>query len=261
MNFKHYLYPLLFLVVSNCLDAQVASTQSYRNNLTLSFGLNHGYFKDQNFSPLNYRSPGTRFSLAYTRSTAAGHQWSTELGGSLNTLKNPVNSSIDPDRYLVDIAFGYLRALNGNHQRRNLYLGGKYRSYVDLTLFDGAEAVTFFALHAFEIAGAGTWRAGERNRLKASASTPVFGLLSRPPYTGWDKFIADDPENIPRIITRGDWLTLGAFTGLRANLGWEHQISNRWAIEARYSLAYYATKRLDPFRSLDNSFGLNLTYR
>gem|GEM_PF-3093289 len=65
-----------------------------------------------------------------------------------------------------------------------MHLGGKYRSFVDLTLFDDAEAVTFFALHAFEIAGAGAWRTGERHRLKASASLLVFGLLSRPPYTG-----------------------------------------------------------------------------
>ena len=65
-----------------------------------------------------------------------------------------------------------------------MHLGGKYRSFVDLTLFDDAEAVTFFALHAFEIAGAGAWRTGERHRFKASASLPVFGLLSRPPYTG-----------------------------------------------------------------------------
>ncbi len=256
-----YLVLLLVLTTSTFLTAQITRTENSRNNLTLTIGLNQGYFKDQNFSPLNYRSTGPRFGLAYTRNTAAGHQWSTELGASLNTLKNPTNYELDPDRYQIDIALGYLKALNNNTSKRQLHLGGKYRTYVDLTLFDGAEAVTFFALHAFEVAGAGAWRTGERHSFKASASIPVFGLLSRPPYTGWDKFISDNARNIPKIVTRGDWLTIGAFTGLRAGLGWEYQLSDRFAAEARYSLAYYATQRIDPFRSLNNSFSINLTYR
>lgn len=260
MNRTRYLILYLLSVISTCLSAQTVNTPIYRNNLTLTVGLNQGYFKDQNFSPLNYRSTGKRFGLTYARNTAAGHQWSTELGLSFNKLKNPTNFLIDPDRYQIDIAFGYLRALNSNTSKRQLHLGGKYRTYVDLTLFDGSEAVTFFALHAFEFAGSGTWRTGDRHRFKASASGPIFGLLSRPPYTGWDKFIVDNAENIPKIVTRGDWITLGTFTGLRAGLGWEHQLSDRFSVEARYSLAYYATKRLAPFRSLDNSFGLNLTY-
>lgn len=261
MNFTCYLTFFSLLAFSPNLNGQIVSTENYRNSLTLTIGLNQGYFKDQNFSPLNYRSPGARFGLAYARNTAAGHQWSTELGLSLNTLKNPTNFRIDPDRYQIDIAFGYLRALNANTSERRIHLGGKYRSFVDITLFDDAEAITFFALHAFEIAGAGAWRTGDRHRFKASASVPVFGLLSRPPYTGWDKFIVDNADNIPKIITRGDWVALGAFTGFRAALGWEYQLSDRFAAEARYSLAYYATQRLDPFRSLDNRFSLGLIYR
>ncbi len=262
MKVSHLLPGLcLFFLGSAALRAQSTDIPVYRNNLTLTIGLNQGYFKDQNFSPLNYRSVGPRFGLTYSRNTAAGHQWSTELGVSLNTLKNSVNFPSDPDRYQIDIAFGYLRAVASNTNERQLHLGGKYRSYVDITLFDDAEAITFFALHGLEVAGAGAWKTGERHRFKASASLPVIGLLSRPPYTGWDKFIAENSENILKIITRGNWLTIGSFTGLRAGLGWEYQLSDRFSMEAHYSLAYYATQRLDPFRSLNNSFSLNLTYR
>jgi len=119
--FRYFLFTLL-LALTNHIVGQNVNAPTFRNNLTLTVGLNHGYFKDQNFSPLNYQSPGTRFGLAFTRNTATGHQWSTELGVSLNSLKNPTNYQINPDRYQVDIAFGYLRALSSNDDKRHLRL-------------------------------------------------------------------------------------------------------------------------------------------
>jgi len=216
------------LLAGSCVaTAQYTTTEAprYQNQLTLTIGLNTGYFRDRNYSPLNYKSSGARFGLRYDRTTASGHRWTGGVGGSLGNLSHPSEyERHDPaDRYQLDLSLGYLRKVGRATGNRRSWLGVNYRSYVDLTLYDGSEAVTFYGLHAFEAAVATNWKTGDRHRLEAELSLPVFGLLARPPYTGWDKFIVDNASNIPAIVTRGDWVTLGRFTGLRASAGWTYK--------------------------------------
>jgi len=116
-------------------------------------------------------------------------------------------------------------------------------------------------LHALEAALATDWKTGDRHRLSTEVSLPVFGLLSRPPYTGWDKFIVDNANNIPKVVTRGDWVPLGTFTALRASAAWTYDLGQRWSTTARYDLSYFATKRIDPVRILDNTFSLSSTLK
>lgn len=256
---------LLLVGLGQAVTAQndVADPSLYRNQLTLTIGLNSGYFRDRNYSPLNYKSSGTRFGLRYDRTTASGHRWTGGLGGSLGSLSHPSEDERLPtaDRYQIDLSLGYLRKVGQATENRRSWAGLNFRSYVDLTLYDGSEAVTFYGLHAFEAAVATDWKTGDRHRLETEVFIPVFGLLSRPPYTGWDKFIVDNATNIPAIVTRGDWGTIGKFTGFRASAGWTYDLGNRWSTTARYSLAYYAAKELDPVRMLDNSFSLSSTLK
>lgn len=260
------LYIVCLLLAGSCVaTAQYTATEAprYQNQLTLFIGLSSGYFRDRNYSPLNYHSNGLRFGLRYDRTTASGHRWTGGLGGSLGKLKHPSEyERHDPaDRYQLDISLGYLRRVGRGSANRQGWLGLNYRSYVDLTLYDGSEAVTFYGLHAFEAAAATSWKTGSQHRLEAGLSLPVFGLLARPPYTGWDKFIVDNASNIPAIITRGDWVAFGRFTGLRASAAWHYDLGNSFSTTARYSLAYYAAKELDPVRMLDNSFSLSSTLK
>lgn len=257
----HYLTSLLFtLLLSTGLAAQDGVAPIYHNSLTLTVSLQQGYYKDKTFSPLNYVAGGTRFGLGYKRHTKNGHLFTADIGLGLGSLKTDVQQFFTTDRYQIDISVGYLRKAGADRAGRNLYVGGKYRSYVDISIFDDSEAISFFALHGLEVAAEGRWKTGERHQFRAAASLPVFGLLSRPPYTGWDKFIADNSDNIPKIVTRGDWTFLNNFTGLRAEVGWQYSLSNRLTMEANYNMTYYATKRIDPIRLLNNQFSLITSY-
>ncbi|MEM9526771.1 MAG: hypothetical protein AAGA31_09200 [Bacteroidota bacterium] len=234
----------------------VAFGAQYRNQLTLTIGGQYGYFKDQNFSPLSYRSGGLRFGIGYGRITKGGHYFITELGVSVSSLTPNLPDPRKPDRFLVDLSVGYLKATVPQSEKRRIDLGIKYRSYLDLTLYEGSEALSFFALHGLELAGQGYWKRGQRSHFFTDFSLPVFGLLVRPPYTGWDKFISSNPEAVPRIITRGKWTSLNDFTAFRARVGWDYQLSTQWAIGARYGLQYYATQQLKPVRILNNQFAV-----
>ena len=257
---KRYLYSVVLFLFVSALGAQsFPGEQVYRNQLTLTVGAHHGYVKDQNFSPLNYRAGGLRFGLGYGRTTKSGHLVSAELGLGLTKLKSNVSKYNTTDRYLIDLSFGYLRKVGSTEGNRQIRLGGKYRSYIDVSIFEGAEAISFFALHGFELAGDAAWRTGDRHRVKVTGSLPVFGLLVRPPYTGWDKFISDNDTALLRILTRGEWTSLNNFTGLRASVGWEYRLNDRWKLEAGYGFSYYSTQRLDPVRILNNQFMLTAT--
>lgn len=244
------------------LPAQQTEGPVYSNTLTVIVGLNRGYFKDANYSPLNYTAPGTHFGLSYARNTAAGNRWNAGIGFDLGTLKSDADyPAHKTDRYRVDLSVGYLKGLAGNTEDRRFHIGANYRSYVDIVLYDGEEAVTFFGLHAFEGAAAGAWNVGKKQRFSAGASLPIFGLLARPPYTGWDKYIVENSGNIPGIVTRGKWTSLNDFFGIRANMGWEYAVKGRWAVGANYGLSYYTTRILDPVRHFDNTFSVSNTLR
>ncbi|MEL7160719.1 MAG: hypothetical protein AAFN92_08165 [Bacteroidota bacterium] len=256
---KSLLSIALFLLGAT-LSAQSELPSPYRNQLTLTVGLNQGYLKDENFSPLHYSSGGLRLGLGYRRNTKNGDRWHAEIGAGLLKIRTNGKKVAFTNRYLIDLAVGYRKGISPADADKRFFVGGNYRTYVDLTLFDESEAVTFFGLHGFEVAADADWKTGKRQRLRAGLAVPVFAQLVRPPYTGWDKFIVDNADNIPRVLTRGTWTSLNAFTGLRAEFGWAYQASDRWTLEANYALAYYATQRLDPVRSLNNQFALKTTF-
>ena len=233
-----------------------------RHELTLTFGLQWGYFGDRNLSPLHYHSGGTAFGLRYRRTAAGGHRWQTGLGVQLGKLNHAVHAEREdaPVRYGIDLYLGYLRRVGAGQDVRN-WVGANVRSVANLTFYDGSEAVTFLGLHGLEAAYANELRTGDRHRLSTELSVPLFALLSRPPYTGWDKFIVDNSTNIPAILTRGDWVPFGRFRGLRAAAAWSYDLSDRFTTTARYQLAYYATKRRDPLRQFDNTFSFSSTLK
>lgn len=256
--------PLLIIVLvlfsSGRVFAQNTDQPIYRNNVTLTFGLNRGYFKDVNYSPLNYTAPGKHFGISYARNTAAGDRWNTGIGLDLGTVKSAADDPrIKPDRYRIDLSLGYLKGLSGNDEERQFHVGANYRSYVDIVLYDDDEAVTFFGLHAFEGAAAGAWKVGNKQRFTTGVSVPVFGLLARPPYTGWDKYIVENSGNIPGIVTRGKWTSLNDFFAFRGQLGWEYQVGRQWALGANYMLSYYSSRVLDSVRHFDNRFSFSTT--
>ncbi|MEO0734381.1 MAG: hypothetical protein AAFZ52_16210 [Bacteroidota bacterium] len=252
---------LLFLLlwISWPLAAQADFFPFSRHQLTLAVGFNLGYFTDRNFSPLHYRSGGFRLGLGYQRTNRNGDRWRAEIGLDLLKLTTSGKPLEYTNRYLIDLAVGYRKLSDAPNADTRILYGANYRTYVDLSLFDEGEAVTFFGLHGLELAVDGEWYSGDGHRLRTGLALPVFAKLVRPPYTGWDKFMADNDDKVLRILTRGPWTSLHRFTGLRAELGWARQVNDRWTLEANYALAYYATRRLDPFRSLNNQFALKTT--
>jgi len=87
MKLKYFFLALGLLSLTTINAQSMAdATPQYQNQLTLTIGLNSGYFRDRNYSPLNYKSSGTRFGLSYGRTTASGHRWTGGLAVGLGHL-------------------------------------------------------------------------------------------------------------------------------------------------------------------------------
>ncbi|MEM6770075.1 MAG: hypothetical protein AAF597_05775 [Bacteroidota bacterium] len=255
-------FRLIVLLICAC-STQLAGqsdvfANDYQNQITLTIGLNQGYFRDRNFSPLRYRTSGLRLGLGYQRRTKAGHLVGVDLNAGILRLNTDAASYLKSSRYVLDFSLSYLRKVGYTDAGRAHHFGAKYRTYADLSLYNEADAVTFFAFHGLEAAATTSWRTGDRHRFRAAASLPVFGQLVRPPHTGWDKFIVENSHNIPKILTRGDWVFLNAFSGLHLDLGWGYQLSDHWTLETHYRMQYYRTNRLAPVRSLNNQYLISL---
>jgi hypothetical protein len=62
---KYFLLILIVALTYSKVYSQKDST--IQNSITISTGLNQGYFKDLNFSPLNYSISGVNYGITYSR--------------------------------------------------------------------------------------------------------------------------------------------------------------------------------------------------
>jgi hypothetical protein len=227
------------------LIAQDVTGEYFRHNLIqLQFGIEQGYQKDLNFSPLNYTSGGLAIDAGYQRFLRNEDRLSFSLwfqSGKLNTGDYDFNTS---DHYNFNLEIGYLKKISGSATGFNTYIGGQYHSYVDVVFFDGTEAFSFYGLHSIDLAGGLSWNISGRQTLLSTVSLPVFGLLVRPPWTGWNKYIEDHESNPVPIFFNGNWTSLNNFLAFNLNVQYQYALSTRWDVAAKYQFRYYRTEEL-----------------
>ena len=247
---------LLFWTTGN---AQT-ETDTRRKSIGLKIGFDQTYFKDLNFSPLNYKGSGLVLDLDYRKKTKNDNLFLTRLDYSSTTLEASASEATQTDRYSAHVEFAYLKNLNLSKEKLNLHLGGKYHSYLDLSNFDDTEAVTFYAIHGLDITGLLSYDLNEKHHIQTEISIPVFGVFVRPPYTGWDKQLGE--ESGVAAVFKGDLTSLNDFFGINWTTNYQYAISPKWDLTAQYRFRYYRTEKLDLAKMAINQFsvGANLKF-
>jgi hypothetical protein len=235
----------LFLLSIITLAAQGDKDRIIRNNIIhLQFGMERGYFKDLNFSPLNYSSGGLVVNSGYKRYFKNNDRLffsvNTQLG-ELNTAVSEFNTS---DHYNFNIELGYLKNIPVNSSELKLWLGGQYHFYFDAVFYEGTEAITYYGLHGLDLTGNISWDISSKHELSSTISLPVFGLLLRPPWTGWDKYIVEHEDNRLPLYFRGKWTSLNDFFAFNWNIQYHFAITPGWSLTAEYQFRYYRTDEL-----------------
>lgn len=256
-----YRWLFLFLGgISLSLHAQSAEPPLKQNQLNLLAGYHQAHFKDINFSPLNYQASGIGLSISYQRKTRNGNIFYTGIDFSNSTLSNEVSDFFNSDRYLANLSVGYLKKVSLNHPKLAIHFGGQLNANLDVVFYDGTESVTFTALHSLDFASQLNYRINDRQRLSSRITLPLAGLLVRPPHTGWNKFVSDNEDNLPRIFTTGKLTSLQDFFAFNWRTNYQYDLNNRWTLNAAYQLSYFSTSYINEATIFYNQFSLGITY-
>ena len=235
----------LLLLSLFTLRAQSVGDKTIRkNNINLGFGLGRGYLKDQNYSPLSYSSGGVVINAGYRRNLKKNNLLfltSDIQFGELNTTVSEYNTS---DHYNVNLELGFLGNIPVNASELKLWLGGQYHSYFDAVFYKDTKATTFYGLHSLDLAGSLSWDISSKHALSSTISLPVFGLLVRPPWTGWDMYMDEHEDNRFPLYFRGKWTSLNDFFAFNWNIQYHFAITLGWSLTAEYQFRYYRTDEL-----------------
>jgi hypothetical protein len=235
---------LVGLVVLS-LTVQAQNDETIRkNSLQMQLGWEQGYFNDANFSPLNYTSGGFAFQMGYQRNTKNDDLIFISTDLVLGALINMHSEYATSARYIANIEMGYLKNIANSIPNVKTQLGGQYHTYLDMAFFNGVQAVTFYGLHSIDLAGKLEWDITQKHSLSGTLALPVFGLLVRPPWTGWDKFIVSNEESLIPIFFRGKWTSLNNFLACNLDVQYQYKIAPRWDFVAGYQFRYYRTQSL-----------------
>jgi hypothetical protein len=177
--------------------------------------------------------------------------------GELNTEVSEYNTS---DHYSVNLELGFLGNIPVNASELKLWLGGQYHFYFDAVFYEGTEAITFYGLHGLDLTGSISWNISSKHELSSTISLPVFGLLVRPPWTGWDKYIVEHEDNRLPLFFRGKWTSLNDFFAANLNIKYHFAIGTRWSLTAEYLFRYYRTDELATAIIPSNQFTIGTSF-
>jgi len=249
---KQKTYSFLMLILINSFVFGQETTTS-NNAFNLEIGLNNTYVKDINFSPLNYLGNSYDIKFGYIRKTKKLNIFFSSLNLSSGVLKTNASNLFNSDRALGIIKIGYLKNVKKVNSKTNFYVGSQYKTYLSMMFYDGTRSFSFFGLHSVDIIGSFDYQYTNKHSINASVGLPIFGLLVRPPYSGIDKFLAENENNYFKIITNGKFTSLNNFFGLDFGLSYKYKLSKKWDLLVSNHFHYYKTKWNDINKSIDNS--------
>lgn len=243
-----------------CSANLLAQTPLPQNQLRIGVGYVQNYYKDLNFSPLNYRGQGIGGQIEYRRFTQNENMLFAEINVQQANIEADVSRFTESLNISGDISLGYLKRMNKDNSKTQFYLGAVIHSYNNTLFFDGTEAINFYSLHGIDIATQFTQVITPRQRVSLALSVPVFGFLVRPPHTGWDKFIGDNESNPVKIFFRGNWTSIQDFQGINFRANYQYDISPKLSLDAQYRFSFYQTNILKRATLPVNQASLGLVF-
>lgn len=259
---KKTIFLLFFLVLTTTIFAQEEEENfTKKNSLGIQLGFNQTYWKDHNFAELNYSGSSFVAGLQYTRLTKQSRIFYADLNFSPTTLQTDASDFFDADRYLLNLRIGYLLPIQMSNEKLRLYLGGQYHTYLSMVFWDGTTSFSFYALHSLDVSSRLEYHFDEKQKLVFNLSLPLLGQLVRPPYIGSDKFLGENEDNIPKVITTGKFTSLNDFFGMTWDLGYYATLNERWDWNARFGVQFHSTKYLDESLIGDVAILLGANYK
>ncbi len=224
-------------------------------------GFENGFLKDRNYSPLNYSTNGLALTFGYSKQLKNDNLLLFRTNFQFGEIKTKISDYNSADRYTTNLEFSYLINLPVDIPNMKLHIGGQLHTYADLVFYDGTNAITYYVLHSFDFRGRLSKKINKRHTISSDFSMPVFGLLARPPHTGWDKYIVDHQDNPVPVFFRGDWTSLNDFFAFNWSLKYQYALSQKLDLTINYEFSYHQTKQLKTAIIPTNVLSIGTTFK
>ena len=265
-----YAYPILFSLFLFC----PVFAYSQKSELSLRVGPGFYDIQDQIFSPFVHHdfsilNVGLQYDWTKKKDQFVGLEF-----GSYNPILVPSYTYDDtsvtyPHNFtLVNLTYGIGKKMKVKREGDEFTLGGFFEADVQAATYNYAWLGTFGYFAPFSL---GVWTKYDyhitpKSKLNAKVLLPVISLLARSPY------LASDDEFIENNYTHsgfdaffeylgdGDIKTLNRLQQVEVNLGYEHELSERWSIGGIYAFRFIHASQPLNFLSYRNTFYFNLIY-
>ena len=218
-------------------ELSVPTEKKFNNAIQLRGGCNLGYFKDINFSPLNYQLSGTALGLAFAHQSKSDKALLlAQVEYNSNTVKHEISEAYTADYTIFNLELIYLRKLNCS--KAKLYVGGQYKSNINYLDYDDQSAFSFLIAHSLGISGRGEININQRSSIGIGMSIPVISLIGRPPYNGLDKEIEEKKDDLLDLATDGTIESYNRYKALDFVVQFKYALSQRFNLALNYG-AYY----------------------
>ncbi len=238
-----------------------ASTSSYgqltnfsNKELGVTVGYNYGYFKDLNYSPLNYKQGGLAIAFDYTfPNRRNGDLWNIHLGFAPNTIESVAAEHFTADYLIGDIRFDYLKKMKTKNARLSAYLGGQFNSHHNFVNWDGLDSFTYLFGHNLAAKGQVKWQLKNKHSIQSSLAIPVVSWTVRPPYNGFNKTTEENESSPLKLITaEGKLTTVNTYFMVDWDIQYRFVTKGKWDLALKYSLQYEHYKDVHSLTRLQN---------
>jgi hypothetical protein len=248
---------LAHLTIAQMVPLSEQSTR-YNNAIGIGLGTHLGYLNDANYSPLNYRETGFLISIFYERQCRNGkHLLTARVDYGTGTLRTDASTYFSTSSYEGNIEGSMMFHLNPSEQKRfRIYLGpqvnffGYYMRWGEVD----RDAWNYFATQALCIKGLVDFHVSEKSRLRSSFAVPLIGNLVRPPYNGFDQYIAEHREDVVMLAFKGDFASVSDYIGVDWRTRYAYTLSDHLTFQAEYLFRFQQVTETNRLVRFQNQF-------
>lgn len=230
---------------------------SWNDEFRITIGYTHGYFKDLNFSPLNYHHNGISLGIGYRRvlTNEALIQTSLQLGYDI--LVTEVFRGFNPNILTGTLALSYLHPLFSTDVV-SVYAGPRLRSHNDFILLNGLSSFSFLFNHSLGAEVLVSWDINKQHRVESSLAAPLVSLHVRPPFSAFNKEIEANQSRPLKLLTDGTVASPGQYQSFGWQTQYRYRFNDKTDFTAQYAVKLDRTVELQPLLHFQNqlSFGI-----
>jgi hypothetical protein len=251
-------FALFFVICWNTAWSQKDSasilTEITSDQIGFEIGFIKGYFKDLNFSPLNYEEGGTVFSLSYIRRKPDGqHMFIADVDFASGQMKPGTTEFFDAQHTIGNVELSYLwRLRQPKNKKLSFFLGPQYNSFIQYVDWNDQSGWTYLATHGLDIKGFARYKASSRKSFETSLSIPIVQVFVRPPYNGYDLFIQENSEDVVKIAFRGELASFNEYVAVDWKTVYRYAASNHLDFVFGYLFRYQGVSGYNKVRHFQN---------